>query len=108
MAFDTFFGDQQLATSETSNPKQLQWHPAMIKWCLHLKLISSGVHHALRTIGSFTLLPSERTYTHYVKAGIGFSCDNQQLMKEANIKETDHFVVLVWDEMKVKEGLVFQ
>ena len=51
----------------------------------------------------------ERDYTHFVKAGVGFSRDvDQQLIKEANIKgEKDRFVALVWDEMKVKEGLVF-
>ena len=44
-----------------------------------------------------------------MKAGVGFSHDvDQQLMKDANIKEEkDRFVALVWDEMKVKEGLVF-
>ena len=41
------FWDQQLAALKTSNPKQLRWHPALIKWCLHLKLISSGAYHAL-------------------------------------------------------------
>lgn len=37
-----------------------------------------------------------------MKAGVGFSCDvDQQLMKDANIKEEkDRFVALVWDEMK--------
>ena len=36
-----------------------------------------------------------------MKAGIGFSCDiDQQLMKEANVKEEkNRFVALVWDEM---------
>ena len=89
---------------KNNNPKQLRWHPAIIKWCLHLKLISSGAYHALCTTGLLTL-PSERTlrdYTHFVKAGVGFSCDvDQQLMKDANIKEEkDRFVALVWDEMK--------
>ena len=109
--FRRIFWDQQLAALETSNHKQLRWHPAVIKWCLHLKLLSSGGYHALRTSGLITL-PSERTlrdYTHFVKAGVGFSHDvDRQLMKDANIKqEKDRFVALVWDEMKVKEGLVF-
>ena len=44
-----------------------------------------------------------------MEAGVGFSRDvDQQLLKEANIKEEkDRFVALVWDEMMVKEGLVF-
>ena len=32
---------------------------------------------------------------------------DQQLMKEANVEEKDRFITLMWDEMKVKEGLVF-
>ena len=109
--FRRIFWDQQLKALETDNPKQLRWHPAIIKWCLHLKLLSSGAYHALRTTGLITL-PSERTlrdYTHFLKAGVGFSYDvDKQLVKEANIKEEkDRFVALVWDEMKVKEGLVF-
>lgn len=45
----------------------------------------------------------------FCQTGVGFSRDvDQQLMKEANVKEEkDRFVALVWDEMKVKEGLVF-
>ena len=85
--FRCIFLDQQLAALETNNPKQLQWHQAIIKWCLHLKLISSGAYHALCTTTLFTL-PSEqilRDYTHFVKAGIGFSLDvDQQLDHEGS------------------------
>ena len=84
---------------------------AIIKWCLHLKLISSGAYHALRSTGVITL-PSERTlrdYTHWVYAGVGFLPEvDAQLVKEANIsEEKDRFVILIWDEMKIKENLVF-
>ena len=108
---DGIFWDQQVAALETNNPKQLRWHPAMIKWCFHLKFILSGAYHALHTTGLLTL-PSERIlrdYTYFMNAGVGFSCDvDQQLMKDANIKEEkDRFEALIWDEMKAKEGLVF-
>ena len=89
----------------------MRWHPAVIKWCLHLKFISSGCYHALRSAGLITL-PSERTlrdYTHWIRAGTGFIPEvDSQLVKEAGIsEEKDRFVVLVWDEMKVHEDLVF-
>ena len=89
----------------------MRWHPSLIKWCLHLKFKSSGAYHALRSTGVLTL-PSERTlrdYTHWVKGGIGFKADaNEQLIKEANVQEEkDKYVVLVFDEMKIKEDLVF-
>ena len=57
-------------------------------------------------------MPSERTlqsYTHWIKAGTGFQpAVDDQLLKEMNISEDkDRYVVLCWDEVKVKEGLIF-
>ena len=44
-----------------------------------------------------------------VHAGVGFLPDvDAQLVKEANIsEEKDRSVILIWDEMKIKEDLVF-
>ena len=58
------------------------------------------------------MLPSERTlrdYTHFIKGHAGFSAElNAQLIKEANIcADKDRYVVLIWDEMKIKDDLVF-
>ena len=105
------FWEQQLNALQMKDKRQIRWHPAIIKWCLHLKFKSSGAYHALRSTGVLTL-PSERTlrdYTHWVKGGVGFRADvNEQLMKEANIQEEkDKYTVLVFDEMKVREDLVF-
>lgn len=110
-SFKRIFWDQQIQACKVSNKKQLRLHPAMIKWCLHLKFISSGCYHALRASGLITL-PSERTlrdYTHWIRAGVGFIPEvDTQLIWEASVaKEKDRFVVLVWDEMKVHEDLVF-
>ncbi len=57
-------------------------------------------------------MPSERTlrsYTHWIKAGTGFQpAVDDQLLKEMNIsEEKDRYVVLCWDEVKIKEGLIF-
>ena len=94
-----------------SDSRQIRWHPALIRWCLHLKFISSGAYRAIRNSGVLTL-PSERTlrdYTHWIRSGVGFySAVDEQLMKEINVTEERHrYVMLCWDEMKVKEGLVF-
>ena len=75
-----------------------------------MKFISGGGYHALRESG-LIVLPSERTlrdYTHSVHAGIGFLSEvDAQLMEEARVVEkVDRFVVLSWDEIKIKEGLV--
>ena len=60
------------------------------------------------------MLPSERTlrdYTHWVEAASGFSEDvDRQLMKEAKIKSIPDFqkyICLVFDEVRIKEDLVY-
>ena len=109
--FRRVFWDQQLQALKVKDKRQIRWHPAMIKWCLHLKFISSGAYHALRSAGVITL-PSERTlrdYTHWMQAGIGFFPQvDKQLIKEANVHaDIDRFIVLCWDEIKIKENLIF-
>ena len=110
-SFRQLFWEEQVKALSKSDSRQIKWHPALIKWCLHLKFISSGAYHSLRSSGVITL-PSERTlcsYTHWIKSGIGFQqAVDDQLLKEMNISEEMHrYVVLCWDEVKVKEGLVF-
>ncbi len=72
----------------------------MIKWCVNLKLISSSAYNALRTSG-FLKLPSERTLRDY---------SDKQLLDEVNAKSlppSRKFVGLILDEMKLKEGIVY-
>ena len=62
----------------------------------------------------FVKLPSERTlwdYSNFFQSKAGFQHEvNKQLMKEAKLEECDDLqrhVVLILDEMKMKEDLVF-
>ena len=84
-SFRRLFWEQQLNALKTKEKRQLRWHPAIIKWCLHLKFKSSGAYNALRSTGVLTL-PSERTlrdYTHWAKGGVGFKSDvNEQLRRQ--------------------------
>ena len=112
-SFQHLFWEQQLKASRVSCAKNMKWHPMMIRWCLNLKLLSTACYHALRTSG-FLKLPSERTlrdYTHYVKSRSGFQDDiDDDLAQEAKIKELPEwkkYVVLLLDEMKIKESLVY-
>ena len=110
-SFKQVFWEQQLAAVNASDVQQIRWHPAIIKWYLHMKFLSSGAYHAMRSSGLF-VLPFERTlreYTHFVKGRAGFCPElNAQLVEEARISEDkDRYIVLLWDEMKIKEDLVF-
>jgi hypothetical protein len=78
-----------------------------------LKLLSSSAYHATRTAG-FIKLPSERTlrdYTHYFKHQAGFQAEVlKQLMKESqvhNLPEEQRYCGIIFDEMKVKEKLIY-
>lgn len=111
--FRRLFWDQQLKATEAKDARQMRWHPCMIRWCLNLKLLSSSAYHSLRTSG-FIKLPSERTlsdYTHYVKSRVGFYSDlDKQLADEAELSKLPEWkkhIVLSIDEMKLKEGLVY-
>ena len=112
-SFAKLFWDEQLKAATAGDSRQVRWHPLLIKWCLNLKLLSSSTYHALRSTG-FIKLPSERTlfdYTHYYTNKVGFQDDvNQQLVEEINkllLPDSRKFVALLIDEMKIKEGLVY-
>ena len=102
-----------MKAASAKDPRQVRWHPLIIRWCLNLKLMSSAAYHATRTAG-FIKLPSERTlrdYTHYFRHRSGYQLElNEQLQKEAKLKdlpENRRYCSLVLDEMKIKENLVY-
>ena len=112
-SFTRLFWEEQLRAAKASDPRQMRWHPLIVRWCLNLKLLSSAAYHAARTAG-FIKLPSERTlrdYTHYFKHRPGFQQEvNQQLMKESKVHdlpEEQKYCGIIFDEMKVKENLVY-
>ena len=111
--FARLLWDEQLKAATAKTTRQIRWHPMLIKWCLNLKLLSNSAYNALRTTG-FLTLPSERTlrdYIHYFSNKPGFQNEvHQQLMEEINplgLSESKKYVSLIIDEMKIKEGLVY-
>ena len=61
-SFAIVFWDEQLKATSVSDPRQVRWHSAVIKWCLNLKMLSSSFYHALSCTG---FIPSERTLLDY-------------------------------------------
>lgn len=112
-SFQALFWNQQMQALSAKDSRQFRWHPMIIKWCLHLKMISSAGYHAMRSSG-FINLPSERTlrdYTHLIKAATGIQPEvSEQLRKEAkmdDLEEWQKYVAVVFDEVKIKEDLVY-
>ena len=56
----------------------MHWHPMIIKWCLHLKVLSSAAYHAFQT-SRFITLPSERTLPTTLTVTLYSSEDQQHL-----------------------------
>ena len=79
-------------------------------WCLCLRHLSGKSYDLLRTSG-FIKLPSQSTlrdYTHHIPAGIGFSAKvDQHIVNVAFLSsELNRYVILVLDEMHIKQDLV--
>ena len=88
--------------------------PVMIRWCLYLHHLAGSSAYEMLQEGGPIKLPSQRTlrdYTYYTKAKSGFGDDvDQQLMEAAHIHtcpEREKYIVLVMDEMHIKEDIVY-
>ena len=111
--FQKLFWEQQQKASLLKNARCMRWHPLMIKWCLYLRHHSGRAYDTLRESGC-VVLPSQRTlrdYTYYVRSSTGFTEEiDKQLLGAAmreKAGELNRYVVLVLDEMYVREDLVY-
>ena len=110
-SFQRLFWEQQLRASQVKNHRQMRWHPTMIRWSLYLKSKSTTAYDALRKV---IKLPSGRTlrdYTHLYDPKLGFQTEvDQQLYEDLKVDELAEWqkhIGLVFDEMKIKEGIVY-
>nr|XP_034339030.1 uncharacterized protein LOC117693074 [Crassostrea gigas] len=112
--YQRLFWEQQ-KKYEKHGKHGMRWHPMMIKLCLYLRQKSSKAYEALRDSG-FVQLPSMRTlydYSHYIESRLGFQPDVAKMLKEECTKKdmysAEHrsFVGVLFDEVKIKEDLVY-
>ena len=112
---DTFFEillkDQ--AKALTIEARQMRWDPIVIKWCLHMYNKSHSVYEDMRS-SKMLKLPSGRTlsdYRNFDYPKSGWQSKHLQNMlnrfKSAKISNCSKLGMLVFDEVKIKEGLVF-
>ena len=93
---------------------QIQWHPLMITWALYLHHRSSGVYETIRKSGVIAL-PSSRTLRDYrhlsstSSPGFSVTADHQllDLIKCAKPHHLDRYVIILIDEVYLKEGLLY-
>ena len=111
MFFITLLKDQAKALNVPS--RQMRWHPLVIKWCLELYAKSHSMYADLRDSG-FLKLPSGRTlsdYKNYSSSKSGWQTSVFETMditfKDQGFSEVGRFGGLFFDEVKIKEGLLF-
>ena len=103
-----------MQAAKAEKPTQVRWHLMMIRWCLHVKLLSSSAYHAIRSSGCITLLSecTFRDYTRWIESNTGCQPEvTQQLLDELNkVKLSEHLkshVAVVFDEVKIKDEIVY-
>eukprot|EP00117_Sycon_ciliatum_P043741 scpid54974/ scgid5965/ Transposable element P transposase len=117
---DTYFSlllDDQ-AKALTTSPEQMKWHPVVLRWCLQQFSRSKSGYEAMRTSG-FIKLPSGRTlmrYRNYRHPETGWRDEclmemrtvyKEFVQSKRGRPDRSHFGVLAFDEMKIKEGLLW-
>ena len=107
--FQRVFWEQQKEYNELGDKRRIRWHPLMIRFALNLRYLSSSAYRAL---SNFIALPSKRTlcdYTHVIQvtSGVSYAMINRFKDDASGHAAMQNMVGLLFDEMKVKSGLVF-
>ena len=109
-----FWEEQQkyLSSSKTS----IRCHPMIIRYCLGLAAKSPSVYDEIRydekTNSGFVILPSRRRlrdYKNYIRPQQGFNKNVINELKNivSNFSNIERYIILLMDEMKVQENLVW-
>ena len=113
--FMTFFWEQQQKYLQSSS-SGVRYHPMIIRYCLSLAAKSSSAYDDMRydekTGTGFLVLPSRRRlrdYKNYIRPQRGFNKDivTELQHKVENFTDPEKFIVLLFDEMKIQENLVW-
>jgi hypothetical protein len=111
--FRKVFWEQQVTALSKRGTQAVRWHPLFVRWCLNVMLSSPKTYNIIRDSGML-VLSSQRTlkdYSNWFKAKLGYQSEVfQQLAEDYKVFEfndAQRHVMLAFDEMKVKEGLVF-
>ena len=113
--FKKFFCDEQMKYIQSSS-KSVRYHPSIIRYCLSLAAKSSSAYEDLRynekTGTGFLILPSQRRlrdYRNYIRPKRGFNNEiiDELIRKTADFSDAEKHIVLLLDEMKIQENLVW-
>ena len=114
--FMKFFWDEQQKYINAGSKTSIRYHPMIIHYCLALQSKSAAAYNEIRydekTGSGFVILPSQRRlrdYKNYIRPQQGF---NHEIIRELQTKikefsDIERFMVILFDEMKIQENLVW-
>ena len=110
-----FWSEQQKYLGKSST-KGIRYHPTLIRYCLSLASKSPSTYDQMRfdekNNTGFLILPSRRRlrdYKNYITPQRGFNKEIilELIKKNENFSDIEKFVILLMDEMKIQENLVW-
>lgn len=99
---------EQKKANKLRDSRGMRWHPMIVRWCLTLSHKSKSAYDFIRKSG-FMSLPNRSTladYVHYDE--MGFGVDYNRIAEAAKRHSSSPDIVLLHDEMKVKDGIVYE
>ena len=111
-----FSWQQQLEQASKNGSKSMRCHLLIIRWCFSIYHISPAAHRQIASKrNKFLCLPHVNTlekYINFTEAKSGFNPDIIEKLIEdshlADLSELQKNVSLVFNEIKIKSGLVFR
>ena len=109
--FMKLFWHEQQDYMMKKNKKNVRFHPMLIRYCLSIHSKSNSAYEELRNSGVL-VLPSSRTlrdYKNFITPKPVFSPGIIEDLNNVteNYFDVERYVVLLFDEMKIKSNLVF-
>ena len=111
--FMKFFWEQQKYIN-VSCKTSIRYHPMIIQYCLALQAKSAAAYNEIRfdEKTGFVVLPSQRRlrdYKNYIHPKQRFNHEivNELKNKIKNFSDIERFMVILFDEMKIQENLVW-
>ena len=105
--------EQQKIQASKCDSRGMRWHPLIIRWCLSIFLTSPAAYSRICKTNVLHLphVNTLKKYTQFTSPESGFNPDTiQRLIAESKlegIEDGQRYVSLVYDEMKIKSGLVY-
>ena len=114
--FMKLFWEEQQKYLSSSSKTSVRYNPMIIRYCLGLAAKSSSVYDEIwydeKTNSGFVILPGRRClrdHKNYIRPQQGFNKDviNEIKNNVSNFSNIERYIILLMDEMKVQENLVW-